>query len=46
MRARIAEGDERESLWTIVCDNYAGYATYQRRAPNRIIPVVALTPRP
>jgi deazaflavin-dependent oxidoreductase (nitroreductase family) len=44
MRAEIVEGDERESLWTIVCDNYTGYATYQRRAPNRVIPLVALRP--
>jgi deazaflavin-dependent oxidoreductase (nitroreductase family) len=45
MRAEVVEGDERESLWTIVCDNYSGYATYQRRAPGRFIPLVALTPR-
>ena len=45
MRARIAEGDERERLWTMACDNYSGYTTYQRRAGDRVIPVVALTPR-
>jgi deazaflavin-dependent oxidoreductase (nitroreductase family) len=45
MRARVAEGAERERLWSIACDNYSGYATYQRRAPGRAIPVVALTPR-
>lgn len=43
MRAEIiAEGAEHERLWQIVCDNYSGYATYQRRAGNRVIPVVAL----
>jgi deazaflavin-dependent oxidoreductase (nitroreductase family) len=46
MRAHIvAEGEERERQWRIVCDNYSGYATYQRRAGGRVIPVVALQPR-
>lgn len=46
MRAEIVtEGDRREQLWRIVVDNYSGYATYQRRAGSRVIPVVALTPR-
>jgi deazaflavin-dependent oxidoreductase (nitroreductase family) len=46
MRAAIAaEGEERDRLWEIVCDNYNGYATYQRRAAGRVIPVVSLTPR-
>ena len=46
MRAEIvAEGEERERFWRIVCDNYSGYATYQRRAGSRVIPVVALRPR-
>jgi hypothetical protein len=46
MRAEIAaEGEEREGQWRIVCDNYSGYATYQRRAGSRVIPVVALRPR-
>jgi len=47
MRASIvADGEERNRLWAIVCDNYNGYATYQRRAGARVIPVVSLTPRP
>ena len=47
MRATIADaGQERERLWAIVCDNYNGYATYQRRAGDRVIPVVALHPEP
>lgn len=46
MRAPIAaEGEERERLWQMVCDNYTGYATYQRRARGRVIPVIALQPR-
>jgi deazaflavin-dependent oxidoreductase (nitroreductase family) len=45
MRATVAEGAERDRLWEIVCDNYSGYATYQQRAGDRIIPIVALTPR-
>jgi hypothetical protein len=46
MRAEIVDGgEEHAGLWAMVCDNYSGYATYQRRARDRVIPVVALTPR-
>jgi deazaflavin-dependent oxidoreductase (nitroreductase family) len=45
MRARIVEGAQRERAWAIVCDNYSGYATYQRRASGRPIPIIALVPR-
>jgi deazaflavin-dependent oxidoreductase (nitroreductase family) len=46
MRAEIVDGGEEHArLWAIVCDNYSGYATYQRRATGRVIPVVTLTPR-
>jgi len=45
MRAEIASGAARERFWHVVCDNYSGYATYQRRAGHRLIPVVALAPR-
>jgi deazaflavin-dependent oxidoreductase (nitroreductase family) len=45
MRARVAEGDERERLFAMACDNYSGFATYQRRAGTRVIPVVVLEPR-
>jgi deazaflavin-dependent oxidoreductase (nitroreductase family) len=45
MRARVVEGEERERLWAMACDHYTGYATYQERAGERIIPVVALEPR-
>ena len=45
MRARVAEGEERERLWAIVCDNYSGYAAYQRRTAGRLVPVVELISR-
>lgn len=45
VRAREAEGAEREQLWHLVNDNYAGYAVYQRRAGARRIPVIVLEPR-
>jgi hypothetical protein len=45
MRAQVVEGTERERAWTIVCDNYSGYATYQRRASGRQIPIIALASR-
>jgi deazaflavin-dependent oxidoreductase (nitroreductase family) len=46
MRARVVEGEERDRLWAMACDNYSGYATYQRRAGDRVIPVVVLEPQP
>ena len=42
MRARVINGEERGRAWAVVCDNYTGYATYQRRVPDRPIPVVSL----
>ncbi len=45
MRARVAEGEERERLWAMVCDHYSGYAVYQGRSAGRIIPVVVLEER-
>lgn len=41
---REAEGDEREELWRLVNDNYTGYDVYQRRAGERQIPVMVLSP--
>jgi deazaflavin-dependent oxidoreductase (nitroreductase family) len=43
--ARTTEGDERERAWNLACDRYAGYSVYQRRAGERLIPVVRLEPR-
>jgi deazaflavin-dependent oxidoreductase (nitroreductase family) len=43
--ARTLEGEERDRGWWIACERYAGYRAYQRRAGDRVIPVVALEPR-
>jgi deazaflavin-dependent oxidoreductase (nitroreductase family) len=40
-RARIADGEERERLWRIAADQYAGYDEYAKRA-GRQIPVIRL----
>jgi deazaflavin-dependent oxidoreductase (nitroreductase family) len=42
--AHFADGDERERLWALVNDLYAGYDTYQERAGDRPIPVVVCSP--
>ena len=44
VRARIAEGEERERLWVEVVDLYGGYRDYQGRT-DRQIPLVVLEPR-
>ena len=44
MRARVAEGDERERLWQLMVGVYSGYEGYRRRT-DREIPVVVLEPR-
>jgi F420H(2)-dependent quinone reductase len=44
VRARIAEGEERERLWVEVVDLYGGYRDYQERT-DRQIPLVVLEPR-
>jgi hypothetical protein len=38
-------GAERDELWRLVNDNYAGYDVYQERAGARRIPVIVLEPR-
>ena len=43
MRAREAEGAEREELWADAVEKENGYAEYQRRTTRRI-PVVVLEP--
>lgn len=45
VRAREAEGAERDELWALVNDNYSGYDVYQERAGERQIPVIVLEPR-
>jgi deazaflavin-dependent oxidoreductase (nitroreductase family) len=43
VRAREADGQERERLWALVCDSFPLYATYQRRTARRI-PLFVLEP--
>jgi deazaflavin-dependent oxidoreductase (nitroreductase family) len=45
VHARVAEGDERERIWTKAASVWPDYETYARRAPHREIPVVVLEPR-
>jgi deazaflavin-dependent oxidoreductase (nitroreductase family) len=44
VRARVAEGEEREGLWRRLVEIYPNYAEYQRNTDRRI-PVVVLEPR-
>jgi deazaflavin-dependent oxidoreductase (nitroreductase family) len=43
VRARDAEGDEREHLWRLLADLYPGYDRYAQKT-SRQIPVVVLEP--
>ena len=43
--AREVSGTERERLWTLVCEAFPLYATYQRRTA-RLIPLFVLEPAP
>lgn len=42
-RARVAEGDERETIWNRMVEIYPPYVDYQK-ATERTIPVVVLDP--
>jgi deazaflavin-dependent oxidoreductase (nitroreductase family) len=44
-RAREAEGEERERLWDLAVAFFPGYADYQKRTPDRQIPVMVLEPK-
>ena len=44
VRARSAEGAERDRLWTLVCEAFPLYRTYQRKT-DRQIPVIVLERR-
>jgi deazaflavin-dependent oxidoreductase (nitroreductase family) len=44
MLARIAEGEERERLWSLATNGYPGYEDYARWT-SRTIPVVVLEPQ-
>jgi F420H(2)-dependent quinone reductase len=41
--ASLAEGEERERLWSIIAENYKNFVQYQKRT-TREIPVIILTP--
>lgn len=43
VRARVAEGDERERIWTSQKERYPGFADYEAKT-SRQIPVVILEP--
>ena len=44
VRARTAEGDERQQLWDLMLEPWPDYAGYQART-DREIPVVVLERR-
>ena len=44
VRARVAEGEERERIWTEQKRRAPGFAEYEKTA-NRTIPVIVLEPR-
>jgi deazaflavin-dependent oxidoreductase (nitroreductase family) len=44
VRARVADGDERDRLWARFVAMYPGSEAYQRNAGERLIPIVVLTP--
>ncbi len=41
--AKVAEGEERTRLWSIIAENYKNFVGYQKRT-DREMPVVILTP--
>jgi deazaflavin-dependent oxidoreductase (nitroreductase family) len=43
-RARVAEGEERQRLWSELEAIYPPYKQYQENAGERVIPVVVLDP--
>ena len=45
VRARVAEGDEREQLWSKQMQLMPGFAEYEKTAGGRQIPVVILERR-
>ena len=44
VHARVAEGEERARLWSLMVGVYGGYEDYRKRT-EREIPVVVLEPR-
>jgi deazaflavin-dependent oxidoreductase (nitroreductase family) len=43
-RARVAEGSERDSIWTTQKERMANFAEYEKNAAPRVIPVIVLDP--
>jgi deazaflavin-dependent oxidoreductase (nitroreductase family) len=43
-RARVTEGQERDSIWTTQKERMANFAEYEKNAAPRVIPVVVLDP--
>jgi len=43
-RARVTEGQERDSIWTTQKERMANFAEYEKSAAPRVIPVVVLDP--
>ena len=43
-RARTASGEERAKLWKAAAEFWPPYIDYQKKVPNREIPVVVLDP--
>ena len=43
VRARVAEGGERDAIWSTQKDRYPGFAEYEAKTA-RVIPVVILEP--
>ena len=44
VRARLAEGEERERLWRRMADLWPAYDSYRRWAAHRMIRVFVLAP--
>jgi deazaflavin-dependent oxidoreductase (nitroreductase family) len=45
VRARVADPEERERLWSAATKVYPGYEDYAARSKGREIPIVVLEPR-
>jgi len=43
-KAREAGGAERDALWNRACEFYVGFSKYQKRAGERRVPVMILSP--
>ncbi|HEX5298173.1 MAG TPA: nitroreductase/quinone reductase family protein [Streptosporangiaceae bacterium] len=43
-RARVTEGNERDSIWTTQKERMANFAEYEKNAAPRVIPVIVLDP--